>query len=132
MSVHQVFDDGIVFKPLDIPAGEHLAMQIMQPLNNAGSLEQALVQSFEEATIMYNGTSMYQSDGKFSKNPIKKSYSGWEYIRGKGGIKVTDGTQFGTEYGLELFVIKVNTRFAPTIRAASISVPIRTACPKPA
>ena len=108
---HQVFDDGVVFKPLDLPANEHLAIQIMQSFTSVGSLEQALEKSFEEATIMYNGTSMYGSGGKFSKNAIQKSYNGWEYLRGKGGIKVNDGTQFGTEYGLEVFVIKVNNRF---------------------
>ncbi|MEO7049083.1 MAG: hypothetical protein ABI091_27510, partial [Ferruginibacter sp.] len=90
---------------------EHLAIQIMQSFTSVGSLEQALEKSFEEATIMYNGTSMYGSGGKFSKNAVQKSYNGWEYIRGKGGIKVNDGTQFGTEYGLEIFVIKVNNRF---------------------
>jgi len=108
---HQVFGDGVVFKPLDLPAGEQLAMQIMEPLNFSGTLEQALAKSFEEATTMYNGSSMYQSDGKYGKKASQKSFNGWEYIRGKGGIKVNDGTQFGTEYGLELFVIKVNNRF---------------------
>lgn len=104
----QKFSDGVVFKPLDLPAGEHLAIQIMQPLNAAGTLEQALAQSFEEATTMYKATSMYPTYGK---NASSKSFNGWEYIRGKGGIKVQDGTQFGTEYGLELFVIKINNRF---------------------
>jgi len=108
---HQIFGDGVVFKPLNLPAGEHLAIQIMEPLNSSGSLEQALAQSFEEATTMYNGTSMYQSGGKYSKNASSKSFNGWEYIRGKGGIRVNDGTQHGTEYGLELFVIKINNRF---------------------
>ena len=107
----QKFSDGVVFKPLDLPAGEHLAIQIMQPLNASGTLEQALANGFEEATTMYNGSSMYQSGGKYSKNASQKSYNGWEYIRGKGGIRVNDGTQHGTEYGLELFVIKINTRF---------------------
>jgi hypothetical protein len=60
---------------------------------------------------MYKGTSMYQSGGKYSKNVSQKSYNGWEYIRGKGGIRVQDGTQHGTEYGMELFVIKINNRF---------------------
>ncbi|MGZ8554481.1 MAG: hypothetical protein ACXWV8_13800 [Chitinophagaceae bacterium] len=107
----QKFGDGVVFKPSDIPAGEHLAMQIMTPLNFAGTLEQALAQSFAEATTMYSATSMYQSDGKYRKNAPKKSFNGWEYLSGKGGIKVNDGTQFGTEYGLELFVVKINNRF---------------------
>ncbi len=101
----QKFSDGIVFKPLDLPAGEHLAIQIMQPLNFSGSLEQALAQSFEEATIMYKGTSMYQADGKYGKVEIHKSFNGWEYIRGKGGINA------GNEFGLEVFVIKINNRF---------------------
>jgi hypothetical protein len=108
---HEQYPDGVVFKPVDIPAGEHLAIQIMTPLNFTGNLEQALAQSFEEATTMYKGSSMYQSGGKYSKNASAISFNGWEYIRGKGGIRINDGTQFGTEYGLELFVIKINNRF---------------------
>ena len=34
----QRFQDGVVFKPLDLPEGEHLAVQIMQPLNASGTL----------------------------------------------------------------------------------------------
>jgi len=109
--IEQKFGAGVVFKPIDIPAGEHLAVQIMSPLNFTGSLEQALAQSFEEATIMYKGSSMYQSGGKYSKNISSTSFNGWEYLRGKGGIRINDGTQHGTEYGLELFVIKIKTRF---------------------
>jgi hypothetical protein len=107
----QIFSDGVVFKPLGLPADEHLAIQIMQPLNASGTLEQALAKSFEEATTMYNGTSMYQSDGKYSKNAPQKSFNGWEYTRGKGGIQVENGTAYKTEVGLELFVVKINNRF---------------------
>lgn len=103
----QVFKDGVVFKPLNLPAGEHLAIQIMEPLNTSGTLEEVLAKSFEEATIMYKGTSRYQADGKYRKRAVQTSFNGWEYIRGKGGIKATDGT----EYGLEMFVIKINNRF---------------------
>jgi hypothetical protein len=103
----QIFSDGVVFKPLDLPTDEHLAIQIMEPLNASGTLEQALAQSFEEATTMYNTTSMYQSDGKYSKNAARKSFKGWEYIRGKGGVKDAGGN----ELGLELFVVKINNRF---------------------
>ncbi len=102
----EIFSDGVVFKPSDIPTGEHLAIQIMQPLNASGTLEQALAQSFEEATTVYNGSSMYQSGGKYSKNASSISYNGWEYLRGKGGIRIN-----GNECGLELFVIKINSRF---------------------
>lgn len=102
----QQFSDGVVFKPSDLPAGENLAIQIMPPLNASGTLEQALRQSFDEAAAMYNGTKMYQADGNYSKNAAQKSFNGWEYIRGKGGLNINQ-----TESGLELFVIKINNRF---------------------
>jgi hypothetical protein len=107
----QLYSNGVLFKPSDINDKEYLAIQLMQPLNASGSLEQALAQSFEEATTMYKGSSMYGSGGKYSKNASQKSFTGWEYIRGRGGIRVQDATQHGTEYGLELFVIKINKRF---------------------
>jgi hypothetical protein len=65
----QQFQDGVVFKPSDLPAGEHLAVQIMSPLNASGTLEQALKQSFDEAAAMYNGTKMYQADGNLIYSP---------------------------------------------------------------
>lgn len=107
----QIFSDGVVFKPLDLPAGEHLAIQIMQPLNFAGSLEQALQQSFDEAAAMYNGTKMnYLGEGNYKKEEAKKSFQGWDYIRCSGGILIGGG-DYPPEYGLDLFVIKMNNRF---------------------
>jgi hypothetical protein len=109
---HQVFQDGVVFKPVDLPADEHLAMQIMQPLNFSGSLEQALSKSYDEAAAMYNSTKMYYAGGaEYQKTEAQKSFNGWEYIRGNGGVQVENGTPYKTELGLELFVIKINNRF---------------------
>jgi hypothetical protein len=108
---HQVFSDGVVFKPLGLPADEHLAMQIMQPLNFSGSLEQALQQSFDEAAAMYNGTKMnYIGEGNYKKEQAKTSFQGWEYIRCNGGVRIGN-TDYPPEYGLDLFVIKINNRF---------------------
>ncbi|MEQ1677614.1 MAG: hypothetical protein ABL876_12975 [Chitinophagaceae bacterium] len=108
---HQVFGDGVVFKPLDLPADEHLSMQIMQPLNFSGSLEQALQQSFDEAAAMYNGTKMnYIGEGNYKKEQAKISFQGWEYIRCNGGIRIGGG-EYPPEYGLDLFVIRINNRF---------------------
>lgn len=107
----QIFSDGVVLKPLDLPADEHLAMQIMQPLNFTGSLEQALQQSFDEAAAMYNGTKMnYLGEGNYKKDAAKTSFQGWEYIRCNGGIRIGGG-EYPPEYGLDLFVIKINNRF---------------------
>ncbi|HAF13884.1 MAG TPA: hypothetical protein DCK93_15285 [Blastocatellia bacterium] len=108
----QRFQDGVVFKPLDLPAGEQLAMQIMPPLNSSGTLEQALAQSYDEAAAMYNTTKMYiAGGGNYGKNAAQRSFNGWEYIRGKGGVQAENGTPYKTELGLELFVVKINNRF---------------------
>src|SRR5688572_16784440 len=110
---HQVYQDGVVFKPLDLPAGEHLAMQILQPLYNSGTLEQAVQQSFDEAAAMYNGTKMnYAGSGKaYQQTDAKRSFQGWEYIKANGGIRIETGTGYPAEFGLDVFVIKVNNRF---------------------
>lgn len=108
----QVFQDGVLFKPLDLPAGEHLSMQIMPPLNGSGTLEQALALSYDEAAAMYKGAKMrYAGGGNYEKTEPRKSFNGWEYIRGRGGIQVENGTPYPSELGLELFVVKLNNRF---------------------
>jgi hypothetical protein len=108
----QIFEDGVVFKPLDLPEGEQLALQIMPPLKASGSLEQALEQSYDEAATMYKGTKMHFAGGaNYQKTDAQKSFNGWDYIRGKGGIQVENGTPYTTELGLELFVVRVNNRF---------------------
>ncbi|HWR33064.1 MAG TPA: hypothetical protein VN451_06045, partial [Chitinophagaceae bacterium] len=107
----QIFSDGVIFKPLDLPADEYLAMQIMQPLNASGTLEQALAQSYNEAATMYNATKMHYAGGaEYEKKEAKRSFRGWDYIRCSGGIKMGGG-DYPPEYGLDLFVIKVNNRF---------------------
>ena len=53
----KMYQEGVVFKPLDVPADEYLSMQIMQPLNFSGSIEEALQKSYDETAAMYKGTS---------------------------------------------------------------------------
>jgi hypothetical protein len=108
---HQVFGDGVVFKPQDLPKDEHLSIQVMQPLNFSGSLEQALQKSFDEAAAMYKGSKMnYIGEGNYKKDEAKRSFQGWEYIRCNGGVRIGSG-DLPPEYGLDLFVIKINNRF---------------------
>jgi hypothetical protein len=108
----QKFQDGVLFKPLDLPAGEFLLIQIMAPLNLSGSIEQALTQSYDEAAAMYKSTKMHAAGGaEYEKKDAKKSFKGWEYIRGSGAVKIENGTPYSDEYGLDLFIIKINNRF---------------------
>ena len=61
---------------------------------------------------MNNASKMnYAGSGNYSKKAAQKSFNGWEYIRGRGGVQIENGTPYKTELGLELFVVKVNNRF---------------------
>ncbi len=107
----QQFSDGVVFKPKGLPTDEHLAIQIMQPISFSGSMEQALQKSYDEAATMYNGSKMnYVGEGNYKKEEAKRSFQGWDYIRGSGGVKIGGG-DYPPEFGLDLFVIKINNRF---------------------
>lgn len=93
-------------------AKELLTIQILQAMNFSGTIEQALDKSYDEACAILQVTKMREvSGGNYSAKEPKKSFKGWEYIRGAGGIQVNNGTPYPDEYGLELFVIKVNGRF---------------------
>jgi hypothetical protein len=108
----QVFQDGVVFKPSDLPSGEALFMQIMQPLHSSGSIEQALSQTYDEAAMMYKGAKMHAAGGaEYEKKEARKSFKGWEYMRCNGGIKIENGTPYPPEYGLDIFIVKINDRF---------------------
>ena len=109
---HQVYQDGVVIRPQDLPAGEYLGIQIMPPLKFSGSLEQALAASFDEAATMYKGTTMnYAGTGKkYQQTEAKRSFNGWEYMVANGGVRIGAG-EYPPEYGLTLFTIKVNNRF---------------------
>ncbi|HWR32578.1 MAG TPA: hypothetical protein VN451_03590 [Chitinophagaceae bacterium] len=108
----KTYQNAVEFRPIDIPADEILAMQILQPLNFSGSLEQALAKSYDEVVVMNSATKKNYAGGEeYQKTEAKKSFNGWEYIQGNGGIQVENGTEYKSEYGLVLFVIKVNNRF---------------------
>ncbi len=108
----ELFREGLSLNPLNLLSNEFLRLQIMQPLNFSGSLEQALQKSFDEAAALYKGTKMNFAGGaEYQKTEPQKSFNGWEYIRGKGSIQIPNETPYASEYGLDLFVIKVNNRF---------------------
>jgi hypothetical protein len=104
----QQFQDGVVFKPSDLPEGEHLVIQILTPLAGSGGIDQALRQSYDEAAGIYKVTEMHEAGGgNYRIQEAHKSFHGWEYTQGNGGIL----TASQDEYGLELFVVRINNRF---------------------
>ena len=100
-----------IISPQDLAKGELLEIRVLQPLNLSGSLDQTLQQSYDEACQMLKATKMHDvNGGNYSKQEVKKSFKGWEYIRCNGGIQAGNG-EYKDEYGLDLFVIKLNNRF---------------------
>ena len=106
------YKNGVILIPTDLLPKENLNIQVMQAMNFSGTLEQALEKSYDETCAILQVTKMREvSGGNYTAKEPKKSFKGWEYIRGSGGIHVNNGTPYPDEYGLELFVIKINTRF---------------------
>jgi hypothetical protein len=117
----QQFSDGVVFLPKDLP-GEFLIVQILRPLNATGTLEEALAQSWNDTAAVKKATSsVVTTGGYYNKTEVKRSFAGWEYIRGRGTIQVENGTPYKTNEGLELFVVKVNNRFERVAITESLS-----------
>ena len=110
--MEELFREGLSLSPSTMLSNEFLRLQIMQPLIFSGSLEQALQKSYDEAAALYKGTKMNFAGGaEYQKMDPQKSFKVWEYIRGKGSIQIPYETPYAAEYGLDLFVIKVNNRF---------------------
>ena len=91
---------------------ELLTIEILQPMNFSGTMEQALEKSYDETCNILQVTKMREVSGlNYSAKEARKSFKGWEYIRCFGGIQLNNGSPYPDEYGLELFVTKVNNRF---------------------
>ena len=106
------YPDGVIFKPKDLPAGEVLILHIMPPLNSSGTIEQAFAQTFNEAAANYKGSKMHAAGGaEYELKEVKKSFKGWVYTRASGGIMIENSTPYASEYGLDIFIIKINNRY---------------------
>jgi hypothetical protein len=106
------FTDGVALLPADLPANEKLFIQIMPALNFSGTLAQAQEKSYDEmCSILRAGKMRDVNGGSYAAVEPKRSFRGWEYIRCSGGIQINNGTPYPPEYGLDLFVIKLNNRF---------------------
>jgi hypothetical protein len=80
-------------------------------MNFSGTIEQALQKSYEETALKLTATKMNDVNGRnYSATTAKISFKGWQYIRCSGGIHLGGG-EYPPEYGLDLFLIKINGRF---------------------
>jgi hypothetical protein len=105
------YSDGDILIPVDLHEKEVLQIWIQQPMNFSGTMEQALQKSYDETVVALKATKMNDvNGGNYSTQTAKISFRGWEYIRCSGGIHMGGG-EYPPEYGLDLFVIKLNGRF---------------------
>jgi hypothetical protein len=105
------YPDGDILTPVDLPKNEFLEIWIQQSMNFSGTMEQVLQKSYDETTEKLQATKMNDvNGGNYNKQTAKISFRGWEYIRCSGGIHMGGG-DYPPEYGLDLFVIKLNNRF---------------------
>jgi hypothetical protein len=105
------YSDGDILIPIDLLKNEFLEIWIQQPMNFSGTMEQALQKSYDETVTQLQATRMNDvNGGSYNSVPAKESFRGWEYIRCNGGIHMGSG-DYPPEYGLDLFLIKLNDRF---------------------
>jgi hypothetical protein len=105
------YPDGDIITPADIPKGEFLEIWVQSSMNFSGTMEQALQKSYDETALKLNAKKMNDvNGGNYDKQTSKISFRGWDYIRCSGGIHMGGG-DYPPEYGLDLFLIKINGRF---------------------
>ena len=105
------YADGDILMPTDISKNEFLEIWIQPTMNFSGTMEQALQKSYDETVAKLKATKMNEvNGGNYTAVPVKTSFCGWEYIRCSGGIHMGAG-EYPPEYGLDLFLIKINGRF---------------------
>jgi hypothetical protein len=105
------YPDGDILSPADLPKGEFLEIWVQSSMNFFGTMDDALKKSYDETVTKMQATMMNDvNGGNYNKQNSKISFRGWEYIRCNGGIHLGGG-DYPPEYGLDLFVIKVNGRF---------------------
>jgi hypothetical protein len=107
----QKFDDGDILTAVGLPKGEFMEIWVEPSMNFSGSMEEALQKCYEETTTKLQATRMREvNGGNYSAQAAKTSFRGWDYIRCSAGIKLGGG-DYPPEFGLDLFVIKLNGRF---------------------
>ena len=104
------YPDGDILTPVVLPDKEFLEIWVQESVPFSGTMEQMLQKSYDETAEKLKAKKMNDvNGGNYSKEAVKKSFRGWEYIRCSGGIQMGGG-DYPPEYGLDLFLIKVNDR----------------------
>src|SRR6476660_4572293 len=71
------YQDGARMSPADLPPGEYLAIQVMKPVEFAGTIEQALEKIYDETCASLKVTKMNEvKGGNYTARESKKSFRG--------------------------------------------------------
>lgn len=106
------YKNGVLITAPQLLAKEFLGIEILEPINFSGTIQQALEAAYNKTCTELQVTKMNEVSGKnYNALESKKSFKGWEYIRCSGGVQVNNGTSYSDEYGIDLFVIRINNRY---------------------
>jgi len=106
------YQNGVLITAPQLLAKEFLGIEILEPLNFSGTIQQALEAAYDKTCTELQVTKMNEvSGGNYNALEPKKSFKGWEYIRCSGGVHVNNGTPYPDEYGIDLFLVKINNRY---------------------
>jgi len=105
------YSDGDILMPVGIPKDQFLEIWILPSMNFSGTMEQALQKSYDETVVKLQASKMRDVYGlNYTTTATKRSFKGWDYIRCNGAIHIGGGNA-PAEFGLDLFLIKINGRF---------------------
>jgi len=106
------YQNGVLITAPQLLAKEFLGIEILEPLNFSGTIQQALEAAYDKTCTELQVTKMNEvSGGNYNALEPKKSFKGWEYIRCSGAVHVNNGTPYPDEYGIDLFLVKINNRY---------------------
>lgn len=106
------YQNGVLMTSPQLLAKEFLGIEILEPINFSGTMQQALDVAYNTTCTQLQVTKMNEVSGKnYNAIEPKKSFKGWEYIRCSGGVQVNNGTPYPDEYGIDLFLVKINNRY---------------------
>ena len=106
------YQNGVLITAPQLAAKEFLAIEILQTINFPGTIQQALEAAYDKTCTELQVTKMNEvNGGNYNAIEPKKSFKGWEYIRCSGGVQVNNGTPYPDEYGIDLFLVKINNRY---------------------
>jgi hypothetical protein len=109
---------GVHLSPTDARSVEVLQLSLLPSRRASASLQSEFQSSWFEVLATFGAQRMLTvNQTPYDLDSLVRTYRGWEYLKGTGGMRLADGT-----YNLDLYLIRVGDR---VLRAAVIAKDFR-------